>query len=67
LRGNPGKRALRPEPEPARGSECPEPPSFLPPDAVAEWHRIAPELHRIKLLTVVDVGLMAAYCSAFAS
>jgi P27 family predicted phage terminase small subunit len=23
-------------------------------------------LHRIKLLTVVDVGLMAAYCSAFA-
>jgi P27 family predicted phage terminase small subunit len=65
LRGNPGKRALRPEVEPDRGSQCPEPPSFLSPDAVAEWRKVAPELHRLHMLTTVDVMPLAAYCQAY--
>jgi P27 family predicted phage terminase small subunit len=65
LRGNPGKRAMRPPPKPDCGAECPEPPAFLHAYAVEEWHRVAPELHRLKLLTLVDVGPLAAYCAAY--
>jgi P27 family predicted phage terminase small subunit len=65
LRGNPGKRPLRPEPEPDRGSQCPEPPEFLSSDAVTEWRKVAPELHRSRMLTAFDVMPLAAYCAAF--
>lgn len=65
LRGNPSKRRLRPEPEPQVATDCPEPPSFLEPYARDEWWRIGPELHRLGLLTVVDLHPFAAYCTAY--
>jgi P27 family predicted phage terminase small subunit len=66
VRGNPSKRRVRVPPEPACGDKCPKPPSRLSEYAQQEWHAVAPELHRLGLLTVLDVGPFAAYCSAVA-
>jgi P27 family predicted phage terminase small subunit len=65
LRGNPSKRPIRPEPQPPRTAEPPEPPSFLTGVAADEWWRAAPTLHRLGLLTVLDVAAFAAYCQAY--
>jgi P27 family predicted phage terminase small subunit len=65
LRGNPGKRRLRPEPEPAREPQCPDPPAFVTGYAADEWWRVAPELHRLGLLTVLDIMPLAAYCVSY--
>jgi P27 family predicted phage terminase small subunit len=66
LRGNPGKRALpENEPEPTPLLETPAPPPFLQTYAKEEWHRIAEELVRLNLLTVVDVPALAAFCVAY--
>ena len=65
LRGNPGKRALKAEPEPAREPECPEPPSFLDGYGRDEWWCVAPELHGLGLLTVLDVAVLASYCTSY--
>lgn len=65
LEGNPGKRALpKNEPKPQLGA--PEMPKWLPEDAKAEWRRVAPELARLGLLTMIDGSSLAAYCEAFA-
>jgi hypothetical protein len=40
LRGNPGKRAIPPEPQPLRPDEIPDPPNFLLDDAKDEWRRL---------------------------
>jgi P27 family predicted phage terminase small subunit len=66
LRGNPGRRPIRPEPQPQIPSDPPDPPPFLQGYACDEWHRLAPELHRLGLLTIVDVAPFAAYCQAYA-
>jgi phage terminase small subunit len=66
LRGNPSKRPIRPELEPLQTAEPPKPPRYLTRLAAAEWRRLAPELHRLGLLTVVDVAPLAAYCQAYA-
>jgi len=66
LRGNASKRALRAEPEPTCEPECPEPPRFLRGVAADEYWRIAPELHRLGLLTTVDVPSLCAYCVSYA-
>jgi P27 family predicted phage terminase small subunit len=66
LRGNPSKRAFRPEPQPERPAEPPEAPAFLVDYARDEWYRVVGELHRLKLLTVVDTSSVAAYCTAYA-
>jgi P27 family predicted phage terminase small subunit len=66
LRGNPGKRRLGREPELPREPECPAPPDFVAPYGQDEWWRVAPELHRLGLLTVGDVMPLAAYCQAYA-
>jgi P27 family predicted phage terminase small subunit len=65
LRGNPGKRAIKPEPEPPVPDKPPEPPLFLSEDAKNEWWRVAPELHALGLLTILDHMPLAAYCEAY--
>jgi P27 family predicted phage terminase small subunit len=65
LRGNPGQRKLHPEPVPEIAKTCPEPPSFITGYAADEWWSVAPELHRLGLLTSVDVASLAAYCQAY--
>jgi P27 family predicted phage terminase small subunit len=59
------KRRIGREPEPEIAADVPEPPSFLTGYAQDEWWRVAPELHRLKLLTVLDIGPLAAYCQAY--
>lgn len=66
LRGNPGKRPIRSEPEPQIPESIPEPPAFLTGHAADEWRRVAPELYRLRLLTLLDVGPFAAYCQSYA-
>jgi len=67
IEGNRGKRALsRDEPHPAPLSEPPMCPSHLAPEAREEWHRRAPELWQLGVLTSVDVPLFEAYCEAYA-
>ena len=58
LKGNPGKRALKPEPRPDAPQKLPEPPEFLSEDAKGEWHRIIEQMVRLRLVTsVAQVGL----------
>jgi len=66
LRGNPGKRPIKPEPQPERPAEPPEAPAFLVDYARDEWCRVVGELHRLKLLTILDISSLAAYCTAYA-
>lgn len=66
IRGNPGGRPIKPEVEPLVPTDVPEPPECLNEVAKNEWWRIATELHRLKMLTVVDINPLAAYCQAFA-
>jgi P27 family predicted phage terminase small subunit len=66
LRGNPGKRPLRPEVEPTRPSACPDRPAFVTGYAADEWNRIAPEIHRLGLLTTLDVSVLGVYCATVA-
>ena len=47
--------------------KAPDPPAFLSPAAAAEWRRIAPELHRLGLLSALDVMTFGAYCAAYAT
>ena len=65
-RGNPGKRPIRPEPEPAVPTTPPDPPEFLDEHAKNEWWRVAPKLHALGSLTVLDLQPLAAYCQAYA-
>lgn len=64
LRGNPGKRRHLPGMRPEIPEKPPIPPDFLSAGAKAEWARLAPELHRLGLLTVLDTATFAAYCEA---
>ena len=65
LRGNPGKRRIDPEPQPAIAQMAPDAPAYLTGYAMDEWYRVADELHGLKLLSVLDVHALAAYCSAY--
>jgi P27 family predicted phage terminase small subunit len=65
LRGNPGRRPIRAEPQPTQTPEPPDAPVYLTGYAADEWYRIAPELHRLGLLTVLDVHMLALYCEAY--
>jgi P27 family predicted phage terminase small subunit len=67
LKGNPGKRALnKHEPQPSRSGDVPDPPDYLKGYAAEEWRRIARELYRMGLLTIVDEPMLAAYCMSYA-
>ncbi len=63
LRGNPGRRPLKPEPEPE--NRMPSCPSFLKGEAQKEWRRISKLLYHCGLLTPVDRTALAAYCQTF--
>lgn len=65
LEGNPGKRQLN-KTEPKFALSFIHPPEGLTDLAIAEWNRIAPELHKTKLLTVADMAALAAYCQSWA-
>jgi P27 family predicted phage terminase small subunit len=66
LRGNPGKRALpKDEPQPAMATvaDCP---GWLKGPARLEWKRVAPELVKLSLLSVLDIAALASYCESHA-
>ena len=44
----------------------PTPPTWLSAEARREWRRIAPELERLNLLTLVDRAALSIYCSTWA-
>jgi P27 family predicted phage terminase small subunit len=50
----------------ARADQPPMPPSYLKELAAEEWQRVAPELWRLGLLTMLDIAALAVYCAAFA-
>jgi P27 family predicted phage terminase small subunit len=66
VKGNPGKRRVRIPPEPARADECPSPPKHLNGYAREAWLELAPELHKLNPLTILDVGPFSNYCTAYA-
>jgi P27 family predicted phage terminase small subunit len=67
LKGNPGRRPIKANPEPEVSPEIPSPPEFLSPIAKDEWWRIAGELRRLQLLTPLDVGVFSVYCQSHAN
>lgn len=58
-------RAKEGEPQPS--STPPKCPAWLPKQAKLEWRKLAPELSRLGLLTLVDEGALAGYCAAYAA
>jgi P27 family predicted phage terminase small subunit len=65
LTGNLGKRPINmdePKPEPV----IPDCPPELGPIAQKEWHRLAAELGKLRILTQLDRAALAAYCGAHA-
>ena len=62
--GNPGKRAINGR-EPQPPSAQPPCPAHLNPSARAEWRRLARDLNRIGLLTLIDRAALAAYCQSW--
>jgi P27 family predicted phage terminase small subunit len=66
LRGNPGKQRLPAhEPQPEQAIDVPDPPEFVVGYAADEWWTVAPELHRLGLLSKIDIAPLAAYCVAY--
>lgn len=65
LQGNRQKRPL-PKGEPQPMQMLPLPPSSLTGLALEEWNRLAPELHRIGVLTMVDRAALLKYCRFYA-
>ena len=57
---------MRQPPEPAILPKCPEPPEWLHEYAKAEWWRVAPQLHVLGLLSLVDIACLSAYCASYA-
>ncbi|MEE8551357.1 MAG: phage terminase small subunit P27 family, partial [Gemmatimonadota bacterium] len=65
LEGNPGKRPLKVNNAKAR-SAAPDCPDWLSAEAKAEWKRLAPELERLGLLTLLDRAAFSGYCQSYA-
>ena len=62
--GNPGKRPLNVhEPRPTKG--MPSCPAWLDAEAKAEWKRVAPDLHRMGMLTKIYRAELASFCVAW--
>jgi len=45
--------------------KAPEPPAWLDKEALAEWARVVPELDAQGLISIVDRGILASYCTAW--
>jgi P27 family predicted phage terminase small subunit len=66
LRGDTLKKQLpKNEPQPLMPDVIPEPPPFLEGYAAEEWRRVVVELYRLKLVTLVDINPLAAYCQSY--
>lgn len=66
IRGNPGREVLnRHEPQPRLAPDVPVAPDYLTPYAREEWDRIITEIYRLKLVTIVDVTALTAYCETY--
>jgi P27 family predicted phage terminase small subunit len=66
LRGNPGKQKINgDEPQPDLTIDVPDPPSFITGYAADEWWIVATELHRMRLLSKIDVQVLGAYCYSY--
>lgn len=65
LQGNPSRRKIIDDVKFETPKETPSAPLFLDRIAKKEWERIAPLLHKSKLLTEADIATLAAYCSAY--
>ena len=61
LQGNPHRRPIPNTPDPEASADVPEAPDFLHGYARDEWLRVAPELHRMRLLSKVDLRMLEAY------
>jgi P27 family predicted phage terminase small subunit len=64
LEGNPGRRPINGA-EPKPGGDLPTCPAHLGPSAKAEWKRLARDLNRIGLLSMVDRAALAVYCQSW--
>lgn len=56
------KRQREPKPQKATGVQ---PPTWLGAYAQAEWRRVAPELERLGLVTIVDMAALEIYCDLY--
>jgi P27 family predicted phage terminase small subunit len=66
ITGNAGRRPVDPDVAVAADAALPDCPTHLNPAAIAEWHRIVPELVKAGLLAAIDRAALALYCQAFA-
>ncbi len=62
--GNPGQRAIPPEPDIGR-SCAPEPPEFFTADHLAVWHSVVPVLVKAGSIAVVDFSVLVDFCTAY--
>lgn len=69
LKGNPAKKSLdklKDDVNPTIPPKAPKSPHFLSGYAKEEWIEISVKLHRLGLLTEVDINALAIYCQAYA-
>lgn len=64
LHGNPGRRPLN-KSEPQPEACIPDPPEHLTERALREWHRVAPGLEALGILSEIDRAALAIYCQAW--
>lgn len=67
LHGNPGKRPLpegEPTPEPV--GLPPPPENLTEPVAVKEWNKLVEQFDKMKMLGMVDLGILESYCRYWA-
>ena len=64
VRGNPGKRKLNDQ-EPQPDMEMPQPPPMLSAEALTQWEVVAPQLHQMGVLTMIDASALEMYCVAY--
>jgi P27 family predicted phage terminase small subunit len=62
-KGN-GTQSLSSQVEPC--TSVPEPPPWLEDEGLREWHRVAPKLVEMRLLSPIDVMNLGAYCKVYA-